>query len=85
MPAITAIGQNRANETRAKKIYAIAHDGIPLLPSSAASTKMLTPEAVKVLQEINRKGGVVVMDNARFHRKAVLRERANQLDAMYCF
>lgn len=43
-----------ANETKAKKIYAMARDGIPTLPSSAASTKMLTLEAVRVLREINR-------------------------------
>lgn len=43
-----------ANEAKAKKIYAMARDGIPTLPSSAASTKMLTLEAVRVLREINR-------------------------------
>ena len=32
----------------------MARDGIPTLPSSAASTKMLTLEAVRVLREINR-------------------------------
>lgn len=43
-----------ANETKAKTIYALAHDGIPTLPSSAPSTKMLVLEAVRVLKEINR-------------------------------
>ena len=43
-----------ANEVKAKAIYAMAHDGIPTLPSSAASTKMLTLEAVRVLKEVNR-------------------------------
>lgn len=43
-----------ANETKAKKIYAVARDGIPTLSSSTASTKMLTLEAVRVLREINR-------------------------------
>lgn len=43
-----------ANEAKAKKIYAMARDGIPTLPSSAASIKMLTLEAVRVLKEINR-------------------------------
>lgn len=43
-----------ANESKARKIYAMARDGIPTLPSSAASTKMLTLEAVRVLREINR-------------------------------
>ena len=43
-----------ANETKAKAIYAMARDGIPTLPSSAASTKTLTLEAVRVLKEVNR-------------------------------
>lgn len=43
-----------ANEVTAKKIYAIARDGIPTLSASAASTKMLTLEATRVLREINR-------------------------------
>ena len=43
-----------ANATKAKAIYAMAGNGIPTLSSSAASTKMLTLEAVRVLKEINR-------------------------------
>ena len=43
-----------AREAKAKAIYAMACDGIPTLPSSAASTKMLTLEALRVLKEINR-------------------------------
>lgn len=43
-----------ASEAKAKKIYAMARDGIPTLPASAASTKMLTLEAARVLKEINR-------------------------------
>ena len=43
-----------ASETKAKAIYAMARDGIPTLPSRAASTKMLTLEAVRVLKEVNR-------------------------------
>ena len=43
-----------ANEGKAKLIYAMAHDGIPTLPSSAASTKMLILEAVRILKEINQ-------------------------------
>ena len=43
-----------ANEDKAKAIYALARDGIPTLPSSAPSTKMLTLEAVRVLKEINQ-------------------------------
>jgi len=43
-----------ASEAKAKAIYDMARDGIPTLPSGAASTKMLTLEAVRVLREINR-------------------------------
>ena len=43
-----------ASETKAKLIYAMAHDGIPTLLSSAASTKMLILEAVRILKEVNR-------------------------------
>jgi transposase len=43
-----------ASEAKAKAIYDMARDGIPTLPSGAASTKMLTLEAVRVLKEINR-------------------------------
>jgi transposase len=41
-----------ANEAKAKAIYASACEGIPTLPSSAASTKMLVLEAVRVLKEV---------------------------------
>jgi len=44
----------QANEAKAKAIYAMARNGIPTLSSSAASTKMLTLEAVRVLNEVNR-------------------------------
>ena len=44
----------QANEAKAKAIYAMACSGIPTLSSSAASTKMLTLEAVRVLKEVNR-------------------------------
>jgi len=43
-----------ASEAKAKAIYDVARDGIPTLPSDAASTKMLTLEAVRILKEINR-------------------------------
>jgi len=43
-----------ANEAKAKAIYEVARDGIPTLPSDAASTKMLTLEAVRILKEINQ-------------------------------
>jgi len=42
------------SETKAKKIYAMALDGIPTLSSNNPSTKMLMLESVKVLREINR-------------------------------
>lgn len=42
------------SKAKAKAIYDMALDGIPILPSGAASTKMLTLEAVRVLEEINR-------------------------------
>jgi transposase len=44
----------QASEAKAKAIYAMARNGIPTLSSSAASTKMLTLEAVRVLTEVNR-------------------------------
>ena len=43
-----------ASESKAKAIYAVACNGIPTLPSNAASTKMLTLEAVRVLKEVNK-------------------------------
>ncbi len=43
-----------ASESKAKAIYALACNGIPTLSSSAASTKMLTLEAVRVLKEVNK-------------------------------
>ena len=44
----------QTSEAKAKKIYAMASCGIPTLLSGAASTKMLTLEAVRVLREVNR-------------------------------
>ncbi len=43
-----------ANEAKARAIYASACKGIPTLPSSAASTKMLVLEAVRVLKEVTK-------------------------------
>lgn len=43
-----------ANEAKAKAIYAMARDGIPTLPSSSASTKILVLEAVRVLRKVNQ-------------------------------
>lgn len=42
------------NEAKAKKIYALAREGIPTLSSNTPSTKMLVLEAVRVLCEIDR-------------------------------
>ncbi len=41
------------SEDKAVKIYTLAKDGIPTLPSSRASVKMLVLEAVRVLREVN--------------------------------
>lgn len=41
-----------ASVAKAKSIYQMAADGIPTLSSNAASTKMLTLEAVRVLREV---------------------------------
>lgn len=43
-----------ASESKARKIYAMASSGIPTLPSSTPSTKMLVLESVRVLGEINK-------------------------------
>jgi len=43
-----------ASAAKAKAIYQVAESGIPTLSSSAASTKMLTLEAIKVLRETNK-------------------------------
>lgn len=43
----------RASIGKAKKIYALALDGIPTLSSNTPSTKMLVEEAVKVLHMID--------------------------------
>lgn len=45
-------GYHRSEE-KALTIYAIAKEGIPTLPSSAPSTKMLVLEAVRVLREVD--------------------------------
>lgn len=42
----------RQSEAKAKQIYAVAKDGIPTLPSSTPSTKMLVQESVKMIREI---------------------------------
>lgn len=43
----------QASTEKAKKIYALALEGIPTLPSSTPSTKMLVLEAVKALHMID--------------------------------
>ena len=42
------------SEAKAKAIYALVTEGIPTLPSNAASTKTMMMEAVRVLKEVNR-------------------------------
>lgn len=44
----------RQSETKAKEIYALALDGIPIILSSTPSTKMLVLESVRVLKEIEK-------------------------------
>ncbi len=41
------------NKNKAIEIYELARDGIPTLPSSTPSTKMLVLEAIKVLRQVN--------------------------------
>lgn len=43
----------RHNKDKSKKIYLLAKEGIPTLPSSTPSTKMLVQESVKILREVN--------------------------------
>ena len=43
----------RQNEEKAKQLYVLAKDGIPTLPSSTPSTKMLVQEAVKIVREVD--------------------------------
>lgn len=43
----------RASDEKAKTIYALACRGIPTLPSSLSSTKMLVQEAVNAIQLVN--------------------------------
>lgn len=44
----------QSNEKKAHQIYALAQTGIPTLPSSTPSTKMLVQEAVKVLLQTEK-------------------------------
>lgn len=41
------------SESKAKQIYALAKEGIPTLPSSTPSTKMLVQESVKIVREVD--------------------------------
>ena len=43
----------RQSESKAKQIYALAKEGIPTLPSSTPSTKMLVQESVKIVREVD--------------------------------
>lgn len=43
-----------ASEAKAQIIYSLACNGIPTLPSSSPSTKMLLLESVRILKEINK-------------------------------
>jgi transposase len=44
----------RPSEAKAIKIYDLAKEGIPTLPSNTPSTKMLVLEAVRVLREVDK-------------------------------
>ncbi len=48
------------NETKAKQIYALASEGIPIISSSTPSTKMLVLESVRVLREIDRTLNIIL-------------------------
>lgn len=41
------------NQDKAEKIYTLAKEGIPTIPSSTPSTKMLAQEAVRLLREVD--------------------------------
>lgn len=43
----------RQSQDKAAKIYALAKEGIPTIPSGTPSTKMLVQEAVRVLREVD--------------------------------
>ena len=43
----------RQSESKAKQIYALAKEGLPTLPSSTPSTKMLVQESVKIVREVD--------------------------------
>ena len=51
-----------ASTTKAKAIYQMAQAGIPTLSSSASSTKMLSLEAVRVLNEINKTLSIILTE-----------------------
>jgi hypothetical protein len=43
----------RQSQDKAVKIYVLAKEGIPTVPSDTSSTKMLVQEAVRVLREVD--------------------------------
>jgi transposase len=49
-----------ASQTKAKLIHRLACEGITTLSSNAASTKMLTLEAVRILNEVNKTLNVIL-------------------------
>jgi len=55
----------RPSEAKAIKIYALAKEGIPTLPSNTPSTKMLVLEAVRVLREVDKTLLLISITNAR--------------------
>lgn len=69
----------RANEKKAHQIYALAQTGIPTLPSSTPSTKMLVQEAVKVLLQTEKSLHIIL---ARMNELAKSLKEYNVVRAM---
>lgn len=57
------------NETKAKQIYALASESIPIISSSTPSTKMLVLESVRVLREIDRTLNIILTQMRELSRK----------------
>lgn len=68
------------SEAKAIKIYDLAQQGVPTLPSNAPSTKMLVLEAVRVLREIDKTLALILSQMQELAKSlkeyAVVREMA---------
>ena len=58
-----------ANETKARKIYAMALAGIPTLSSNAPTTKLIVLESVRVLKEINQTLEIILTEMQKIARQ----------------